>query len=63
MPAEGSTPRLPFDGVIFRSAASGAACALAEAAAAAYAGPLRGRGHAAARGGEQAERRRCRMVA
>ena len=33
MPAEGSTPWLPFAGVIFRSAASAAACALADAEA------------------------------
>ena len=37
MPAEGSTPWLPFDGVIFRSAASAAARALADAAACALA--------------------------
>ena len=35
MPAEGSTPWLPFAGVIFRSAASAAARARADAEAAA----------------------------
>src|SRR5271167_2506759 len=46
MPAEGSTPRLPFAGVIFRSASS-AACALADAAAAADAEALAAAGEGA----------------